>query len=81
MPVDFSRHVGDSPSTGVPLVPTRRTPENDGGTDQNLDSVTEQYINQLCAEGFDRYSAMRALQLTKNDFEVALNILKEFGPR
>lgn len=78
---DVFRRVGESPSTGPPLVPARRIPDVDGGTDQHLNSVADQYINQLCAEGFDRYSATRALQLTKNDIDVARNILKEFGPR
>jgi len=69
-------------ANGPPELPSRRHQDLDSGSDSGrCDSVLEQHITQLCAEGFDRYSAMRALQLTKNDVDVARNILKEFGPR
>lgn len=76
-----SRGNAASVTNGPPELPSRRHQEYDAGSDGRCDSVLEQHITQLCAEGFDRYSAMRALQLTKNDVDVARNILKEFGPR
>ena len=46
-----------------------------------LTSVTDPHVRQLVNEGFDEHSATRALHLSKDNVQLARDILIEFGRR
>jgi hypothetical protein len=69
----------------VPPLPARHHQSNEApaasGTDSRMTALMEYHVSELVAEGFDAYRAKRALQLARNDVELARSILQEFATR
>jgi len=64
----------------VPPLPPRHQHASMQATDV-LTSVTDPHVRQLVNEGFDEHSATRALHLSKDNVQLARDILIEFGRR
>jgi len=71
-------------SDGVPPLPARGhyiAVDPDTGAELRYEGALEPHVVLLTSEGFNRYTAAKALQLSKNDANLARLILKEFKPR
>jgi len=62
-----------------PLPPRQTHSVSNIDTTSTLISINEQYIAELTNEGFDPYTATRALNLARNDVNLAREILREFA--
>jgi len=62
----------------VPPLPPRH---QQSSAAEVLMSITEPHVRQLISEGFDENSAIRALHLSKDNVQLARDILIEFGQR
>jgi len=49
--------------------------------ENKLEGVSERDIELLCSEGNDRNAVITALSITKNDVNMAREILQSFVPR
>jgi hypothetical protein len=82
----FRKPSADPPvESAVPPLPARHHQTNDASAGSGVDSrvvgLIDQHVRELIAEGFDTHRATRALQLARNDLELARSILQEFATR
>lgn len=49
--------------------------------DDRCGSINEQHVDNLLEEGFERSAILRALQISRNNLDMAREILQEFVPK